>query len=213
MNPIISNYIVEACTESFLESINAQNNGATRIELCNNLAIGGTTPSYGTIKLCADKLSIPSFVMIRPRGGNFVYSENEINIMLHDINVCKSLGVAGVVFGCLTPDNTLDYNLMNTLCQASVGLEIIMHRAYDELKDGYLEIEKIKRLGIKHILSAGGLTTAFDGKESLAKTYEECQKYGIKLTAAGKITVDNLAGTVATIPADAYHGRAIVPLV
>lgn len=207
-----SKYIVEACTESFLESVNAQNNGATRIELCDNLAVGGTTPSYGTIKLCADKLAIPSFVMIRPRGGNFVYSENEINIMIHDINVCKSLGVAGVVFGCLNLDNTINYDLMNVLCQASTGLEIVMHRAYDELKDGYLEIEKIKRLGVKHILSAGGLTTVFDGMENLAKTYAECQEHGIKLTAAGKITTENLTEVADKIPANAYHGRAIVSL-
>ncbi len=208
-----SKYIIEACTEGFIDSFKAQNNGATRIELCDNLAVGGTTPSYGTIKLCADKLSIPSFVMIRPRGGNFIYNENEINIMIHDINVCKSLGVDGVVFGCLKEDNTLDYNLMDILVQASTGIDTILHRAFDEIKDNYLEVEKIKRIGIKHILSSGGLATnVYEGKENLFKTYNECLKYGIKLTAAGKITSTNLKDVINNIPADAYHGKLIVPI-
>ncbi|MCL2566723.1 MAG: copper homeostasis protein CutC [Alphaproteobacteria bacterium] len=205
-----SKYIIESCCENFSESLIAQNNGAGRIELCENLAVGGTTPSYGNIKLCVDKLSIPTFVMIRPRGGNFVYNENEINIMLHDINVCKSLSAAGVVLGCLNADNTINYEMMSLLTQASSGLEIVMHRSFDEVSEPWNEIEKLKKFGIKHILSSGGAKTALDGVENLHKIYAEAQKHGLKLTAAGKITKENLAIVASKIPADAYHGRLIV---
>lgn len=207
-----SEVVVEACTENFSESLIAQKNGATRIELCDNLTVGGTTPSYGTIKLCIDKLSIPSFVMIRPRGGNFIYNEQEINIMLHDINVCQSLGAKGVVFGCLKENGSFDYELMDILVKTSAGMEVVLHKAFDEVTDSYLEIEKLQRIGIKHILSSGGMDTALEGKDNLLKIYKECQKYGVKLTVAGKITSENLENIMDQIPADAYHGKLIVPL-
>ncbi len=203
-------YVIESCTENFSESLIAYKNGATRIELCENLSIGGVTPSYGNIKLCVDKLPIPTFVMIRPRGGNFVYNEDDINIMLHDINVCVSLGVAGVVFGCLKDDNTINYPLMEKLIRECRALEIITHRAFDHVKDLHLEIQKLKNIGIHHILSAGGLSTAFDGKDNLLKILTECKKHSVKLTVAGKITSSNLSEVSALIPADAYHGRSIV---
>ncbi|MDR0483967.1 MAG: copper homeostasis protein CutC [Alphaproteobacteria bacterium] len=203
-------YIIESCCENFSESLIAQSNGATRIELCENLAVGGITPSYGNIKLSVDKLSIPTFVMIRPRGGNFVYNENEVNIMLHDINVCKSLSVSGVVFGTLHADNTIDYKLMDMLCKASTGLEIVMHRAIDEVKDSWNEIGKLKKLGVKHLLSSGGAKTALEGVDNLHKIYEACKSNNMKLTAAGKITKANLTEISSTIPADAYHGRQVV---
>jgi copper homeostasis protein len=203
-------YVIESCCENFSESLIAQGNGAGRIELCENLAVGGTSPSYGNIKLCVDKLSIPTFVMIRPRGGNFVYNENEVNIMLHDINVCKSLNAAGVVLGALNKDNTINYEIMDILTQAAKGLEIVTHRCIDDVKNPWEQIEKLKTFGVKHILSSGGAKTALEGVENLHKIYAETQKHGIKLTAAGKITKDNLAEVVSKIPADGYHGRLIV---
>lgn len=96
-----TNLLLESCTESFTQSLEAQNRGANRIELCENLANGGTTPSFGTIKVCKEKLNIPVSVMIRPRGGDFTYSKEEIEIMKQDINICKQIGVDGVVFGVL----------------------------------------------------------------------------------------------------------------
>ena len=102
------NIVKEVCVESFDEAVRAVGAGATRIELCENLSVGGTTPSYGTIRKCLDKLSVPVMVMIRPRGGNFTYSLDEFEIMQEDILLCKELPVAGVVFGLLDEKGNID---------------------------------------------------------------------------------------------------------
>ena len=100
---------LEACVGNYKEGKRAEELGANRIELCDNLAQGGTTPSYGTILQCKKDINIDINVIIRPRGGNFVYSKEELNIMKNDIKLCKDIGVTGVVFGFLKEDNTLDY--------------------------------------------------------------------------------------------------------
>jgi len=105
--------IKEACVESFEKALEAQSNGANRIELCENLAVGGTTPSYGTVKICLEKLNIPIFPMIRARGGNFVYSKDEIEIMKEDIKIFKELGVKGIVLGSMIGSRNLICNLLN----------------------------------------------------------------------------------------------------
>jgi len=125
--------IKEACVESFEKSLEAQNNGANRIELCENLAVGGTTPSYGTVKVCLEKLNIPIFPMIRARGGNFVYSKEEIEIMKEDIKAFKDLGVKGVVFGFLTSDNKIDLELTKELVDLAYPMEVTFHKAIDEI--------------------------------------------------------------------------------
>ncbi len=102
------NIVKEVCVESFDEAVRAVEAGATRIELCENLSVGGTTPSFGTIRKCLDKLSVPVMVMIRPRGGNFIYSRDEFEIMQEDILLCKELPVTGVVFGLLDEKGNID---------------------------------------------------------------------------------------------------------
>ena len=104
--------IKEACVEFFDGAKRAEENGANRVELCENLSVGGTTPSYGTVKLCLEKLNIDIFPMIRPTGGNFIYSDDEIEIMKEDIKVFKNLGVKAVVFGILTEDNKINLKQM-----------------------------------------------------------------------------------------------------
>ena len=121
--------IREACTGSYKETVKAYENNAERIELCENLYEGGTTPSYGTVKQLLKEIDIPIFVMIRPRGGDFIYSESEIEIMLEDIRVLNELGVHGFVFGVLTKDNEIDYHLLEKLIAPIKGKEITFEKA------------------------------------------------------------------------------------
>lgn len=116
--------IKEVCVESFSEALAAEKRGADRIELCDNLYLGGTTPSYGTIKMAMEKLTIPAFPIIRPRGGNFHYSKEEIEIMKDDIKVCKSLGAKGVVLGVLTADNKVDFETLKELVELASPMEV-----------------------------------------------------------------------------------------
>ena len=143
--------IKEACVESFEKSLEAQNNGANRIELCENLAVGGTTPSYGTVKVCLENLNIPIFPMIRARGGNFVYSKEEIEIMKEDIRVFKKLGVKGVVFGFLTFDNKIDLELTKELVELAAPMEVTFHKAIDEISNPLDYIEDLINIGVRRI--------------------------------------------------------------
>lgn len=207
----MSQPIIEACTENLQESIYAEQNSANRIELCDNLTIGGTTPSYGTIKQTIESINIPVFVMIRMNAG-FTCTHKEFLAMLDDIKICVDLNAAGVVFGILNDAGAIDYQRMEKLTLAAGSLNIICHRVIDEIEKPWLELPNLKSIGISHILSAGGHGTVFDGKNTLSKLYESCCDNNIKLTAAGKITTDNLSQVKQEITAHAYHGRAIVNL-
>jgi copper homeostasis protein len=202
--------IIEAATESFLESKIATANGANRIELCENLTFGGTTPSFGTTKACIEVLNLPISVMIRPRGGNFVYSKEEIEIMKTDIRLLKTLGVSSFVFGVLQANNSINYDVMRELIKMCENIPVTMHRAFDELAFSHKEIEKLAAIGVKRILSAGGKGTFYYGLENLKLIQQETNKYGIELIAAGKITKDNFLEIQKLLPATAYHGRNIV---
>src|SRR5699024_2287769 len=126
----------EACLENFTDIPVASHNGAARIELCDNLAVGGTTPSKGVIaeaaKYCHEQ-NIPLIVLIRPRKGNYVYSDTEIKIMEADIFEVQALGADGISFGALTPDNDLDQEAMEQLGAAAGGMQLVMHMAFDEM--------------------------------------------------------------------------------
>ena len=127
--------IKEACIETFEEAVLAEKKGATRIELCSDLANDGLTPSYDLMKKCISKLKIPVMVMIRPRAGNFVYSEEEINQMKADIDLAKNAGAAGVVLGLLTNDNQIDKKNTTALCDYAFPLPVTFHKAIDTMED------------------------------------------------------------------------------
>ena len=201
--------IKEACVESFEKSLEAQNNGANRIELCENLSVGGTTPSYGTVKICLEKLNIPIFPMIRARGGNFVYSKEEIEIMKEDIKVFKDLGVKGVVFGFLTSDNKIDLELTKTLVNLAYPMEITFHKAIDEISNPLDYIEDLVNIGIKRILTSGGKATALEGKDLINEMIKKSNGR-LKIVVAGKVTKENLNGLSNLISADEFHGKLIV---
>jgi len=153
----------EACVENFSNIPHVIKAGADRLELNNNLELGGTTPSYGVIKKSvtyAANFRIPVVVMIRPRGGNFVYNENEISIMADDIEASAKLGAQGVAFGCLTSQNQINrIQMMHLITSArSLNLEVVMHMAFDDISNDNQETELnwLADQGVKRILTHGG---------------------------------------------------------
>lgn len=201
--------VIEACVESISEAIKAESLGATRIELCDNLSVGGTTPSAGTIKIAKHYLSIPVMVLIRPRGGNFVYSPVEIEVMKHDIELCKNIGVYGVVMGALTADGHIDIELMKQLIDLARPMSITFHKAIDETFKIMEEFKKLKMLGVDYILTSGGRDTALEGKEIINKM-ASLSDGNLTIIAAGKITKSNLTEHIEAIHTKEFHGQLIV---
>jgi len=162
-------YLIEVCCAHLQSGIEAQEGGALRIELCDNLYEGGTTPSYATIKKAKEKLNIDINVMIRPRGSDFCYSDDEFEIMKEDIRICKKLGVYGVAFGILLNDGNVDVARSRQLVQIAKPLSITFHRAFDMSPDPFKAIEKIIGLGINRILTAGHKNTVPEGLNLIAQ--------------------------------------------
>ena len=201
--------IKEACVESFEKALESQNHGANRIELCENLAVGGTTPSYGTVKVCLEKLNIPIFPMIRARGGNFIYSKDEIEIMKEDIKVFKELGVKGLVLGCLTSDNKIDLELTKELVDLAYPMEVTFHKAIDEIQNPFDYIDDLVNIGIKRILTSGGKATALEGKDLINEIIKKSNER-LKIVVAGKVTKENINELSNLISTDEFHGKLIV---
>lgn len=201
--------IREKCIGSFVEALEAEKLGAERVELCDNLAEGGTTPSYGTIKMVVEKLTIPTFVIIRARGGDFFYTPDELEIMKEDIKMCKTLGVQGVVIGALNPDKTINYTAIQEMVELAKPMAITFHKAIDELENPIPEIKKLANLGIDRILSSGTKDTAIEGKNILNSMIKEAGK-NITIVVAGKVTKENLDEISKLIPNSEYHGKKIV---
>ncbi|HEX3009177.1 MAG TPA: copper homeostasis protein CutC [Bacteroidales bacterium] len=201
--------ILEACVESYSEAIAFQLAGAGRIELCENLFVGGTTPSYGTIKMCCNNLNIPVATMIRPRGGDFCYSDDEFSIMQEDVKVCKALGSQGVVFGMLTKENKIDVERTKILVNLAGSMQTVFHKAFDEVNDPFEALEQLIEIGITRILTSGTKETAFEGQEILRKLIKQAAGR-ITILAAGKVTFENLQQLQEIIPASEFHGKRIV---
>ena len=163
---------LEICANSYQSALNAQKAGAHRIELCSELSVGGITPSYGLLKQVIDTLSIAVFVLIRPRSGNFTYSEEEFDIMKHDIQLCKNLGCAGIVSGVLNKDNTIDIERTQELIELSKPLEFTFHRAFDCVENPQEALEQLINLGVERVLTSGLEASAEKGLELLKQLKE-----------------------------------------
>jgi len=199
---------VESCVGSFLESSQAISKGATRVELCENLSQGGTTPSYGTIKLSVEHKHRP-FVMIRARGGDFVYNSDEIQIMKEDIIKCKELKVEGVVFGALTKDGKIDYALTKTMRDLAYPLDFTFHKAIDVCNENIIEaVQKLEKIGVNRILTSGSKDKAVDAIETLNAMQEKAVK--LKIVVAGGVNRDNLEYLQKNCLATEFHGKQIV---
>ena len=201
--------IFEACTGSYIEAIKAFKNGAHRIELCDNLYEGGTTPSYGTIKKTKENIDIPINVIIRPRGGNFIYNNDEKEIMFTDIEMCKNLGVNGIVIGSLTEKNIIDIDFISKAKKLAGDLNITFHMAFDEIKDKKEAIDTLVDLKIDRILTKGGENSALDNLESLKELIEYADDRIILIPGAG-INEDNRDMVIKSTGAKEIHGTKIV---
>lgn len=155
--------LLECCVNSAVSAMEAQRGGADRVELCENIADGGCTPSSGAILLARKYLKISLFVMIRPRGSDFLYSDTEFEIMQHDILVAKELGADGVVFGILTPDGRMDIHSMKKLMKLSRPMGITCHRAFDMTRDPFEALDDLMELGVDRVLTSGQAENALDG--------------------------------------------------
>lgn len=183
--------ILEICANGIESAVAAQKGGAHRIELCTELSVGGLTPSYGLIKKVIDSLTIPVFVLIRPRSGNFTYKQSEIGVMLKDIHQCKKMGVAGIVSGALTSENDIDIEATQLLLNASEGLDFTFHRAFDWCREPKKSLNILQDLGVKRILSSGQQPSAFEGL-SLLRELKAISKT-IEIMPGGGINVENVS--------------------
>jgi copper homeostasis protein len=183
--------VIEICATSVQSAINAEKAGADRIELCSELAVGGITPSYGLILKVLEKVKIPVYVLIRPRSGNFVYSDEEFETMIQDIELCKDLGCEGIVSGVLNPDFTIDTQRTQELIRASSNMNFTFHRAFDLTPNPYDSLNQLMELGVDRILTSGQATSAENGIEVLKELKE---KAGDKLTIlpGGGINPNNI---------------------
>ncbi len=184
--------LLEICANSFASALNAEKAGAHRIEICSELQAGGITPSYGLLKLITSKLTIDTFVLIRPRSGNFVYSEQEFEIMKENIIFSKEMGCKGIVSGILDTNNEIDEKRTSELIKLSSPLPFTFHRAFDLVKNTELEIQKLITLGVHRVLTSGKEKSAEKGLNLLKKMNE---KYRDKITIlpGGGISASNAA--------------------
>ena len=202
--------IKEACVETYEEAVNAEKRGANRIELCSDLATGGLTPSHDLMEKTCTALKIPVMVMIRPRPGNFVYNDTEVQLMKTEIDAAKKAGAAGVVFGLLTNDNNIDKKNTQLLTEYAYPFPVTFHKAVDEMQnpaDGIKILQEIK--GIKRILTSGGKPTALEGLECLTNMLQTAAGKPI-IIVAGKVTDKNVEKIQKLTGAAEFHGRQIV---
>jgi copper homeostasis protein len=208
-NEIRPGLILEACVEGIEEAMRAEARGAHRVELCSALQEGGITPSIGLIRQAAAFLTIPVFVMIRPRGGSFIYSASEIRVMKEDIITCREAGVQGVVFGMLQHDDSINLEQLYALVEVARPMQITFHKAIDSSWNIPYELGRLRDAGIHRVLSSGGCETALEGAPVLNEMLRIANGK-MKIVVAGKVTCDNVNDLAAMIPATEFHGKKIV---
>ena len=207
MNTPSPSILIEAAVDSFDGAIRAQSAPVQRIELCGPLHDGGTTPSAGLIARCSEMLLTSVNVLIRPRPGNFVYTDDELEIMKRDIAVAKELGVDGFAFGALTPEGDVDAAHMAELIAVATPLRVVFHRAFDAVRDQDDALELLVSLQVNGVLTSGGAKTAAEGTERIRHLVERAEQR-IRVIAAGSINGDNARALVKQTGVSAVHGRA-----
>ncbi len=202
---------VEACVDSVEGALASERAGAGRVELCGP-GLGGTTPSFGLMSRCRERLRIPMHVMIRPREGDFEYSDDEFETMLSDIHAARSARADGVVFGILRADGRLDEDRMRALVDAARPMRVACHRAFDATPDANAALQTLLRVGVDLVLTSGHAPTAVDGRAQL-RTH--CARAGDKLIimAGGGVRAANLLDTIRDTGVQEVHIRATDPAV
>jgi copper homeostasis protein len=206
VNQSASPILVEACIDSVASALAAERGGARRLELCDALFDGGTTPSAGMIAACKSAVSLPLFVMIRPRGGGFVYSDAERDVMRRDVVVAREHGAHGVVIGGLRHDGSVDLPLVRSLVEAARALPVTFHRAFDFTGDLEGSLESLVTAGVQRVLSSGGAPTAAEGAAVLATLVRRAGSR-LAVMAGGGVREENVASLVSTSGVREVHVR------
>lgn len=199
--------ILEVCANSYSSALAAQNGGAKRVEFCDNLAEGGTTPSYGQIALAKQNLSIEIWPIIRPRGGDFLYSDIEFQLMKEDIKNCKSLNCDGIVTGILKTDGSIDKERTAELIELAKPMKVAFHRAFDMSNNMEKALEDLIDLGIIRVLTSGGASSAIDGAENLNKLIKQANGRISIMPGAG-INENNIQDLIDKTGAANFHASA-----
>lgn len=168
-----ADFLIEIATTDFNTTQAAVNGGADRIELCSSIGEGGITPSVGLMKRCREKFSLPIFPIIRPRPGDFLYSDDEFAIMLQDIRTCRQVGFDGVVVGLLKRDGTIDKKRTEKIVSTAFPMQVTFHRAFDRCKDPFLALEELEEAGCSRVLTSGQQPTAIEGVELIGKLIQQ----------------------------------------
>ena len=192
--------------DSVASSVAAEKGGAVRLELCDALFDGGTTPSAGMIAACKAAVSIPVFVIIRPRGGGFVYSDSERDVMRRDVSTARELGADGVVIGGLRPDSTVDVELVQMLVEEARELPVTFHRAFDFTPDLVKSLESLADAGVQRVLTSGGAPTAAEGANVIADLVQQAGRR-LVVMAGGGVREENVRSLVSVSGVREVHVR------
>ncbi|WP_295771557.1 copper homeostasis protein CutC [uncultured Mucilaginibacter sp.] len=198
---------IEICAGSVNSALIAQQGGAYRVELCDNLKEGGTTPSYAQIAMARKLLNIKLYVIIRPRGGDFLYSDLEFEIMREDIKCCQEIGCDGVVFGLLKSDGHIDIKRCLKLKEAAGNMGLTFHRAFDRCKDPLAALEDIIDLGFERILTSGLEEDALTGARLISNLVKQA-KGRISIMPGAGVRTSNLAQLIQLTGANEFHSTA-----
>lgn len=202
MNPQL-----EICCFSLQSALNAQEGGANRIELCDNMFEGGTTPSFGLMKQVREKLTIDVNVIIRPRGGDFLYTSDEFSIMENDILKCKEIGVDGVVFGILLENGEIDRKRALELVKLANPMSVTFHRAIDMSNNLLLALKALIEIGVDRVLTSGGKQTAWKGKDMIRDMVNSSNGL-IKIMAGSGVNENNIVKLCDYTNAHEFHFSA-----
>jgi copper homeostasis protein len=198
--------LVEACVESLDSARAAEQAGAARLELCANLAVGGTTPSAQLVRSVCSAVAIPVFAMVRPRAGDFVYSDAEIATMLTHIGRVREAGAHGVVIGALTAGGAVNNRAVRALVQASRSLPVTFHKAFDAIEDQSAALERLVEAGVQRILTSGGEPTALNGSARIAELIRQANDR-IVIMPGGGVRASNVLAIVRSSGAREVHAR------
>lgn len=204
-------YTFEVCANSVESCIAAQEGGAQRVELCAGMPEGGTTPSFGTIRMARNQIDLCLHVIIRPRGGDFLYAPLELEIMEEDIRMARSAGADGVVFGCLTPEGDVDMRAMERLLKVSEGLSVTFHRAFDYVRCPEQALEELIGLGINRVLTSGQKPAALQGAKLLRKLIQQADNRIVVMPGCG-VNEQNIRELALQTGAREFHFSGREPL-
>ena len=197
-------YLIETATTDFASTEAAVKGGADRIELCSALSEGGLTPSFGLVRLCREKFSLPIFPIVRPRSGDFLYNNDEYDIVIKEIALCKELGCDGIVIGFLKKDGSIDKKRTAQIVELAYPMEVTFHRAFDRCLEPLQAMEEIVETGCQRILTSGQKPTAMEGVELIKELIEKADNRIIIMPGSG-VKKENIKSLVVHTGAVEFH--------